>query len=89
VVKESAADAIFRIRGADDGLGGFTDTKLVLRKSKGGLQGLVFPFTAREVPMGNDSYGEPLTSRIIEWNVEHRSPGPAPNVIGKKALRPS
>ena len=69
-VKGASPDTIFYIRGTDDGLGGFTDTKLVLRKNKGGLQGLVFPFTAREVEIGTDRYGDPQTSRVIDWNVK-------------------
>jgi RecA-family ATPase len=68
--KGGAPDTIFYIQGTDDNLGGFTNTKLVLRKNKGGFQGLVFPFTAREVEIGTDRYGEPQTSRIIDWNVE-------------------
>jgi len=30
----------------------------------------VFPFEARLVDMGRDQDGEPLTSRVIDWNVE-------------------
>jgi hypothetical protein len=39
---------------------------------------MVFPFDAPEVPMGNDSYGEPLTSRIIDWNAERNEPKRGP-----------
>jgi hypothetical protein len=39
---------------------------------------MVFPFDAPEVPMGNDSFGDPITSRIIDWNVERNEPKPEP-----------
>ena len=56
----------------------FTDADLVLRKQRVGPQGTIFPFDAREVPMGKDSYGEPLTSRIIDWNVKRSQQKPQP-----------
>jgi len=49
-----------------------------VRKQLDGPQGMVFPFDAPEVPMGNDSYGEPLTSRIIDWNAERNEPKRGP-----------
>ena len=36
----------------------------------------MFPFTAREVQIGTDRYGEPQTSRIIDWNVERSEQKP-------------
>jgi hypothetical protein len=36
----------------------------------------VFPFTAREVEIGNDRYGDPQTSRVIDWNVKRDEPKP-------------
>jgi hypothetical protein len=44
---------------------------------------MVFPFDAPEVLMGTDSYGEPITSRIIDWNVEHSEPKPEPRKQSK------
>jgi hypothetical protein len=70
--KELAADTIFHIRGKSDNRGTFTNAELVLHKQRCGPSGMTFPFDAREVPMGNDSYGEPLASRIIDWNVRRR-----------------
>jgi hypothetical protein len=42
----------------------------VLRKQRSGPQGEEFPFQARVVDMGEDQDGEPLTSRVIDWDVE-------------------
>jgi hypothetical protein len=69
VAKESSADAIFYIHGKNDN-GAFTEAELILRKQRSGPQGMAFPFDSSEVAMGNDKYGEPLTSRIINWNVK-------------------
>lgn len=68
--KEAAADTIFYLRGKEVGDGEFTDTRLVLRKQRGGMQNLLFPFEARVVNMGKNRFGEPITQRIIDWNVE-------------------
>jgi hypothetical protein len=72
--KESAAGTIFYVHGKGDNHGVFTNTELVLRKQRGGRQGMVFRFDAREVTIGTDRYGEPQTSRIIDWNVERDKP---------------
>jgi hypothetical protein len=73
--KESAASTIFYVRGKSDGDGVFTDTRVVQRKQRAGPQGLVFPFQAREVKLGEDRYGEVITSRVIDWNVTRPQPG--------------
>src|SRR5262249_20857350 len=75
--KESAASAIFYLRGKCDENGVFTDTRLSLRKQRAGPQGMVFPFAGPEVQMGNDKYGMPVTSRIIDWNVTRPEPAKA------------
>jgi len=71
VVKEASADAILATLGArDEETNTVDDTRLVIRKLRDGPQGDVFPFEARLVDMGRDQDGEPLTSRVIDWNVE-------------------
>jgi hypothetical protein len=71
---EAAADVIFYLRGKDEGDGNYTDTRLVLRKQRGGMQNLVFPFEARLVNMGENRFGERITQRIIDWNVVRSEP---------------
>jgi hypothetical protein len=68
-VKESSADTIMDVLGEKREDGTVDDTRLVLRKQRSGPQGLTFPFEAQVVDMGLDQFGEPLTSRIINWNV--------------------
>jgi hypothetical protein len=69
-VKESSADMIMDILGEKQEDGTVYDTRLVLRKQRSGPEGMTFPFEARLVDMGLDQYGEPLTSRVINWNVK-------------------
>ena len=71
IVKESSADAILATLGErDEETNTVDDTRLVLRKLRDGPQGDLFPFEARIVDMGQDQDHEPLTSRVIDWNVE-------------------
>jgi hypothetical protein len=71
VVKEASADAIMAILGdRDEETNVVSDTRLVLRKQRSGPQGDIFPFEARVVDMGQDADHEPLTSRVIDWEVE-------------------
>jgi AAA domain len=70
VVKECSADALLATLGErDEETHSVIDTRLVLQKLRSGPQGLDFPFEARVVDMGEDRDGEPLTSRVINWNV--------------------
>jgi hypothetical protein len=68
-VKDSSANTILDIRGKQNEDGTVEDTRLIVRKQRSGPQGMVFPFEARLVPMGQDRDGEPLKSRVIDWNV--------------------
>ena len=42
---------------------------MALRKLKGGEQGVVFPFTPREVIVGETDGGRPLKTFIIDWQL--------------------
>jgi hypothetical protein len=71
VVKEASADTILAVLGErDPETNVMEDTRIVLRKQRSGPQGEEFPFIARLVDMGEDRDGEPLTSRVIHWDVE-------------------
>jgi hypothetical protein len=73
VVKECSADVLLAVLGErDEETHVVTDTRLVLQKLRSGPQGLEFPFVARVVEMGHDRDGAPLTSRVIDWNVERQ-----------------
>jgi hypothetical protein len=79
VVKEASADTILATMGErDEETNTVEDTRLVLRKQRYGPQGEIFPFQARLVEMGLDSEGEPLTTRVIDWDVERPEPQEKP-----------
>jgi AAA domain len=70
-VKENSADTILAVLGErDEETNTVDDTRVVVRKQRSGPQGDVFPFEAKLVNMGEDSDHEPLTSRVIDWDVE-------------------
>lgn len=79
--KEAAADAVLAILGEKKVDGSVTNTRLAIRKQRGGPSGDVFHFDARVVEMGVDEHGFPLTSRVIEWVS-------GPKVVGKPNLSP-
>src|SRR5262249_42581540 len=77
-VKESSADMIMDLLGEKQEDGSVNDTRLVLRKQRSGPQGMTFPFEAKLVDMGVDRDGEPLSSRVINWNVTRPEAKPKP-----------
>jgi hypothetical protein len=75
VVKEASADTILAVLGErDEETNTVDDTRVVVRKQRSGPQGDLYPFEARIVDMGLDRDNEPLTSRVIDWNVERPEP---------------
>ena len=71
VVKEASADTTMVTLGErDEETNVVSDTRLVIRKQRYGPQGEMYPFEAVVVDMGEDSEHEPLTSRVINWDVE-------------------
>jgi len=71
VVKEASADVIFATLGErDEEANAVLDLRLKVRKERSAPEGTQYPFEARTVDMGRDTDGLPLTSRVINWNVE-------------------
>lgn len=65
--KEDSADVVLSLLGERQVSGRVTNTRLAVRKSRGGESGQEFPFTASVIDMGEDEFGMPITTRIIEW----------------------
>jgi hypothetical protein len=66
--KEGSADVVIAMLG-DRSVGGeVTNTKLALRKRRGGTNGEEHPFTARKVDMGPDQFGKPMSTLVLDWN---------------------
>ena len=75
--KEGAADVVFALLG-DKSIGGeVTNTRLALRKRRGGANGQEFPFRPRVVDMGMDKYAKPVSTLVIDWGATADAPGAA------------
>ena len=66
--KESASDLVLACLGDKSLSGSVSNTRLAVRKNRGGQQGQEFPFTLRvvEAPEPDDD-GEPVTSMVVDW----------------------
>jgi hypothetical protein len=82
--KESASDLVLACLGDKSVSGSVSNTRLAVRKNRGGRQGQEFPFTLRvvETPEPDDD-GEPVTSMVVDWQPSspgetQAQPGPDP-----------
>ena len=66
--KEASADLVLACLG-DKALGGSViNTRLAVRKNRGGQQGREHPFTLRVVEAPElDEDGEPITTMVVDW----------------------
>jgi hypothetical protein len=65
--KEGSADVVIAMLGERATNGAVTNTKLALRKRRGGPNGEEHPFTARKVDMGPDQFGKPMSTLVLDW----------------------
>jgi len=66
--KESSGDLILACLGNKELSGSITNTRLAVRKHRGGRQGQEYPFQLRvvEAPEKNED-GDPITTMVIDW----------------------
>jgi len=82
--KESASDLVLACLGDKSVGGSVSNTRLAVRKNRGGQQGQEFPFTLRVVQAPEpDDDGEPVTSMVVDWQQNtpggnQAQPGPDP-----------
>jgi hypothetical protein len=76
--KENAADIVLACLGNKQINGSVTNTRLAIRKTKGGRQGQEYPFTLREVELGKDEDGDPITSMVVDWAAPGSAQAPLP-----------
>jgi hypothetical protein len=82
--KESASDLVLACLGDKSVSGSVSNTRLAVRKNRGGQQGQEFPFTLRVVETAEpDDDGEPITSMVVDWEPntpcgDQPRPGPDP-----------
>ena len=82
--KESASDLVLACLGDKSLSGSVTNTRLAVRKNRGGQQGQEYPFTLRVVEAPEpDEDGEPITTMVVDWQPStpggnQARPGPDP-----------
>ena len=66
--KESSGDVVLACLGNKELSGSVTNTRLAVRKHRGGRQGQEYPFTLRVVEAPElDEDGEPATTMVVDW----------------------
>jgi len=66
--KESASDLVLACLGNKELNGSVTNTRLAVRKNRGGQQGQEFPFTLRVVQaLEPDEDAEAITTMVVDW----------------------
>ena len=75
--KEASADLVLACLGDREPSGCVTNTRLAVRKCRGGPQGQEFYFTVRKVEdLTPDQDGDPITTLVIEWTTGPTAPPP-------------
>jgi hypothetical protein len=66
--KEASGDVVLACLGDKQVSGGVTNTRLAVRKHRGGKQGQEFPFQLRMVEAPEkDEDGDPITTMVVDW----------------------
>jgi hypothetical protein len=84
--KEGSADVVIAMLGDKSVSGEVTNTRLALRKRRGGANGEEHPFTARKVDMGPDQFGKPMSTLVLDWHTA-QAPQAAAKERWSKSLR--
>lgn len=66
-VKEGNADLVLALLGDRAISGEISNTKLAIRKRRGGTNGQEFPFTPKTVDMGVDQHRRSVTTLVLDW----------------------
>jgi AAA domain len=85
--KESSGDVVLACLGNKELSGSVTNTRLAVRKHRGGRQGQEYPFTLRVVEAPEpDEDGESITTMVVDWlpagAVAQARPEPDPWIVG-------
>jgi len=81
--KEGRADVVLALLGDKAVTGEVTNTRLALRKRRGGANGQEFSFKPRVVDMGVNSHGKPETTLVLDWGGVAEPPKTAKDNWGK------
>jgi len=87
--KEASVDVVLACLGNKELNGSVTNTRLAVRKHRGGQQGQEYPFVLRVVEAPEpDEDGEPVTTMVVDWmpntpGGNQARPGPDPWAVGR------
>jgi hypothetical protein len=76
--KEANAELVLACLGEREVSGRVINTRLAIRKNRAGPQGMEYPFTLREVELGVDEDGDPITTMVVDWTNAGDSASPGP-----------
>jgi hypothetical protein len=66
--KESSGDLVLACLGMKELSGSVSNTRLAVRKNRGGQQGQEFPFVLKKIEAREpDEDGEPVTTMVVDW----------------------
>ena len=85
--KEGFADVVLALLGDRTVAGKVSNIRLALRKRRSGPSGEEFPFTPREIELGTDQFGQPVTTLVIDWAPETTRAAPGKDKSWPKSLR--
>jgi hypothetical protein len=75
--KEASGDVVLACLGDKQLSGSVTNTRLAVRKHRGGKQGHEYPFTLRMVEAPEkDEDGDPITTMVVDWLPPGTAPAP-------------
>src|SRR6516165_3598483 len=75
--KEASGDLVLACLGHKELNGSVINTRLAVRKNRGGKQGQEYPFMLRTVEAPErDEDGEPITTMVIDWNAKPSKTAP-------------
>jgi hypothetical protein len=77
--KEASSDVVLAVLGDKQVSGSVTNTRLAIRKHRGGRQGQEYPFTLRQVEAPEkDEDGDLITTMVVDWLPPGSAEAPLP-----------
>lgn len=71
--KEAAADVVLAMLANRDEAGNTSNTRMAVRKLRGGRIGQETPYPLDQVEIGNDRWGDPITTCVVNWQTDRTS----------------
>ncbi|MFJ7441287.1 AAA family ATPase [Methylorubrum thiocyanatum] len=71
--KEAAADVVLAMLASRDEAGNVSNTRMAVRKLRGGRIGQETPYILQPIEIGTDRWGESITTCIVDWQTDRTS----------------